>query len=71
MSERIEGTHRYTVTDHGLRIAIYLTRVHHRLLCDGLADLLDQHAIPTPTRRHLDRFIDAVDHNIHEYRLIA
>jgi len=69
--QRIDGTHRYTVTDRGLRIAIYLTRVHRRLLCDGLADLLDEHAIPTPTRRHLDRFIDTVDHNIHEYRLIA
>ena len=68
---RIEGTHRYTVTDHGLRLAVYLTRVHRRLLCNGLADLLDQHAIPTPARRALDRFSAAVDRNIHEHRLIA
>ena len=69
--QRIDGTHRYTVTDHGLRLAIYLTRVHRRLLCDGLADLLDEHALPTPARRHLDKFTDAVDHNIREHRLIA
>lgn len=69
--DRIEGTHRYTVTDRGLRLAIYLTRVHRRLLCDGLAGLLDTQAVPTPARRHLDKFTDAVDHNIREHRLIA
>jgi len=63
--QRIEGTHRYTVTDHGLRLAIYLTRVHRRLLCTDLADLLDEQALPTPARRHLDRFTAAVDTNIH------
>lgn len=68
---RIEGTHRYHVTDHGLRLATYLTRVHRRLLCNGLSDLLDTQAIPTPARRHLNRFTDAVDHNIREHRLIA
>jgi hypothetical protein len=68
---RIDGTHRYTVTDRGLRLAIYLTRVHRRLLCNGLADLLDEHAIPTPARRHLNKFTDAVDQNIREHRLIT
>ncbi len=68
---RIEGTHRYIVTDRGLRLAIYLTRVHRRLIADGLADLLDAHALPTPARVHLDRFTNAVDQNIHEHRLIA
>ena len=68
---RVDGTHRYTVTDHGLRLAIYLTRLHRRLLCDGLADLLDTHALPTPARRHLDRLTDAIDTSIREHRLIA
>ena len=69
--ERIDGTHRYTVTDHGLRLAIYLIRVHRRLLCTDLADLLDTDAIPTPARRHLDRFTTAVDVKIRKHRLIA
>lgn len=69
--ERIEGTHRYTVTDHGLRLAVYLTRVHRRLLGSGLADLLDTHALPTPARRLLDRFTDATTTSIREHRLIA
>ena len=68
---RVQGTHRYTVTDHGLRLAVYLTRVHRRLLSDGLTDMLDPHALPTPARRHLDRFTAALDTNITEHRLIA
>jgi hypothetical protein len=68
---RVQGTHRYTVTDHGLRLAIYLTRVHRRLLGDGLTDLLDNHAIPTTARQHLDRFTQATDHNIRKHQLIA
>lgn len=58
--ERIAGSHRYQVTDHGLRIATFLTRVHARLVRPGLADLLDDSALPTPIRRHLDRFDTAV-----------
>jgi len=69
--QRVHGTHRYTVTADGLRIAIYLTRVHNRLLSQGLSDLLDPAAAPTTIRRHLDRFADAVDTNIREHRLIA
>jgi hypothetical protein len=68
---RVDGTNRYIVTDHGLRLAVYLTRVHRRLLCDGLADLLDRHAPPTPARRHLDRFANAVEATIRQHSLIT
>jgi hypothetical protein len=44
---RIPGSHRYQVTDDGLRYAIFLTRVHSRLLQPGLAALFD----PDPPRR--------------------
>ena len=43
--ERIPGTHRYRVTDIGLRTALFLTRAHNRLLSPGLAELTD----PRPT----------------------
>jgi hypothetical protein len=69
--ERIPGTHRYTVTDHGLRLAIYLTRVHTRLLRAGLSDLLDDAALPTPIRRHLDRFTHAVNELSRDHNLAA
>ena len=43
--ERIPHTHRYQVTDTGLRHALFLTRAHDRLLRTGLAELR-----PRPTR---------------------
>lgn len=42
---RIDGTHRYRVTDHGLDTAKFLTCVHDRVLRTGLAEL----DTPTPT----------------------
>jgi len=39
--ERIPHTHRYQVTDTGLHTAMFLTRVHDRLLPTGLAHLDD------------------------------
>ena len=47
--ERIPGTHRYRVTDLGLRSAVFFTRAHNRLLRTGLAELNDPEA-PTPLR---------------------
>ena len=44
--ERIPHTHRYQVTDPGLRNALFLTRAHTRLLRTGLAEI---HG-PTPTK---------------------
>lgn len=47
--ERIPGTHRYRVTDTGLRHALFLTRVHDRLIRTGSAQLTDPDP-PTPSR---------------------
>jgi len=52
--ERIPHTHRYRVTDTGLHHAMFLTRVHNRLLRTGTAQLADPNP-PAPhpaTRRH-------------------
>lgn len=69
--QRIPGSHRYQVTDHGLRIAIFLTRVHTRLIRPGLTTLLDPAAIPTPLRHHLDRFDTALNHLTQQTSLAA
>lgn len=69
--ERVPGSHRYQVTDHGLRIATFLTRVHNRLVRPGLAALIDDTAIPTPLRRHLDRFDAAITDITRETSLAA
>jgi hypothetical protein len=53
--ERIPRTHRYHVTDTGLRHALFLTRLHNRFLRTGLAELADPDP-PTPSRlRTADR----------------
>jgi hypothetical protein len=44
---RIPHTHRYRVTDPGLRHALFLTRAHNRLLRTGLAEI---HGPPVPTK---------------------
>jgi hypothetical protein len=59
--ERIPGTHRYTVTDHGLKIAFFLTRVHARLIRPGLAEALDDRAPPTPLRHRFHQLDTAID----------
>jgi hypothetical protein len=59
--ERLPGTHRYTVTDHGFKIAIFLTRAHQRLVRPGLAQALDDHSPPTPLRRRFDQLDTAID----------
>jgi hypothetical protein len=43
---RIPHTHRYTVTDHGLHTAHFLTCVHDRFLPTGLAHLADNTTAP-------------------------
>ena len=68
---RIEGTHRYTVTDHGLHLALFLTRAHCRLLRSGTAEILDPHAIPTPVRHHLQRLTTALDDYAQKQKLAA
>jgi hypothetical protein len=69
--ERLPYTHRYTVTDHGVTIAIFLTRAHQRLVRPCLAELLDDHAPPTPLRRRFDQLDTAIDAYALRQNLIA
>jgi hypothetical protein len=69
--QRVPGTHRYTVTDHGLHLALFLTRIHTRVLRPGLSDLLDHATLPTQIRRHLDRFTTTADDYAQNQRLLA
>ncbi len=48
---RIDGTHRYTVTTEGLRVAFFYTKVHQRVLRPGFAALLEpEEPLPRPLR---------------------
>ncbi len=69
--QRIPGTHRYTVTDHGLRIAIYLTRLHSRLLRPGLSDALSAFHSNSPLRRQLHRLDTTIEAQAQHHKLTA
>jgi len=60
--ERIPHSHRYRVTTKGHRQALFLTRTHHRLLRDGLAELTEPvPAIPTRIRAASRAYDTAID----------
>lgn len=49
---RIPHTHRYTITDHGLHTAMFLSAVHDRFLSTGLAQLADPTSPPLRQASH-------------------
>ena len=69
--ERIPDTHRYTVTVHGFHLAVFLTRVHNRLLRPGLADILAEQDPDSPLRREFNRLDRAIDDLARKHKLIA
>ncbi|THJ24989.1 hypothetical protein E7Y31_23520, partial [Candidatus Frankia alpina] len=69
--ERIPGTHRYQIIPTGQRHALFLTRVHNRILRIGTAELTDCHHEPPPLRRAADAYNTAVDQLIHHAGLVA
>jgi hypothetical protein len=56
--ERIPKTHRYRVTDTGLHHAMFLTRIHNRLLRTGTAQLSDPNPPTTTPLRTAARTYD-------------
>jgi hypothetical protein len=69
--ERLPGTHRYTVTDHGFHLAVFLTRVHNRLLRPGLSEALTEHSPDSPLRRELRRLDTVIEQLTKKHRLSA
>jgi len=60
---RAAGTHRYRLTPEGIRICLFMTKVHHRIIRPGCSQLMD--GCPKASRRpviaaikQLDRAID-------------
>jgi hypothetical protein len=70
--ERIPHTHRYQITETGLRHALFLTRVHNRVIRTGSAQLTDPDP-PAPSRlRTADRtYHHALNHLNHQAGLPA
>ena len=60
--ERIPRTHRYQVTNTGLRHALFLTRLHARFLRPGLGELTSQPPpVPAPLRAVDRAYRNALD----------
>jgi hypothetical protein len=70
--ERIPRSHRYRLTDDGLRIALFFSRTYTRLLRPTLAEIMPQ-ALPTTTRIRtaFDRLHSAIDECCQEQRPAA
>jgi hypothetical protein len=62
--ERLQGRHRYQMTDRGWRIALFCTRVYNRVLRPGLADTL---AEAPRTEGPLGRLFDRLDEGIAQW----
>jgi hypothetical protein len=58
--DKIEHTHRYRVTDQGLHVAAFLTRVHDRLLPTGLNIITDPRT-DRPLRAAATAYQNAID----------
>ena len=70
--ERVPGTHRYRVTAQGLRVALFFTRTHARLLRPKLADIFDPTPrAATPLRRAFDRVDQEIKRCCFELNLAA
>ena len=70
--ERLPGSHRYRVTDTGLRSALFLTRAYGRLIRPGLAELTDPDPpLPSELRRAYHAFAAAVDKHTRRSGLAA
>jgi hypothetical protein len=70
--ERIPKTHRYHLTDHGLRTAMFYTRVYNRILRPGLA-MASPAAVDrsTPLHRRFTAMNDAINSWCDEAKLAA
>ncbi len=69
--ERIPGTHRCQVTGFGLRVALFFTRAHARLLRPGLGQALGPGPPQQPLRRAFDRLEAVMDDHAEQARLAA
>jgi hypothetical protein len=69
--ERIPRTHRYQVTATGLHTAMFLTRVHDRILPAGLAELTGASAPPGKLRTAATAYQTAIDDIIRDAGLAA
>jgi hypothetical protein len=62
--DRVEGTHRYEVSERGLRVAMYFTRSYARLVRPGLGEMFSEKAMPSAKLREA---MDRIDRVMNDY----
>ena len=60
--ERIDHSHRYLLTDLGIKVVTFFTKLYHRLFAPGLAALLPDQAFPSDLAKALNQ-VAAVLHS--------
>ena len=70
---RETGTHRYRVTPQGMRICLFMTKVHHRVIRPGFSQLMDgcpkaPNRLVASAIKQLDR---AMDQMVSEAKIAA
>ena len=70
--QRIPKTPRYRLTSLGLRMALFCTRVYHRLLRKGIGAILPQASpVPSPLRRSFERVEQHINLWIEQAKMAA
>ena len=60
--EKIPGTHRYQVTSEGVRVCLFLTKVHIRVIRPGFSQLMD--GCPNSPHRPVATAMRQLDHSL-------
>jgi hypothetical protein len=58
--ERIGNSHRYRLTDLGIRVVTFFTKLYHRLFAPGLTALLPDQAFPSDLALALDQVSEVI-----------
>ena len=70
--ERVNGTHRYRVTETGLRVALFFTRTYARIVRPGLSQVMpDAPAGDSALQRQFDQLEAAMDTWVERAKLAA
>jgi hypothetical protein len=69
--ERRPATHAYRVTDRGLRVALFFTRSYARLVCPGMAQIIEPLPADTQLQRAFAKVQDAIDQYACKRRLAS
>lgn len=67
--EKVEGTNRYELTEEGLHLALFISRVERRVYRDGMAELWDDDLVDSNMKHALQQFDREVE--LHMQRNLA